>query len=267
MNQLRQEGTDMKEQASLGMNRTGMQMSPFDSKQMQDLTPAPLPGDDAALMEMRSACIREADPVGSVPVPGTVRGALTTGASLLSGDQPQLLLDKLGERLAFERSGTRLYDALITKFEALQDGTTSMTLADLQKIRQDEARHFQIVAAAIDSLGGDPTAQTPCADVTGVETMGLMQVLNDPRTTLAQSLHAILVAEMTDNAGWELLIALAEDQRQNSMISDFSVALDEERAHLQMVRNWYEEAVIGRVVSSGAMIDDVSDATQSRPLH
>lgn len=32
----------------------------------------------------------------------------------VKGDSPTILLDKLGERLAFKRTGTRLYDALIT---------------------------------------------------------------------------------------------------------------------------------------------------------
>ncbi len=260
----------MKEQTPMGMNRTGVQMSPFDTSAMQSGIPASMtpvtPGDDSALAEMRSLYIADADTIGSVPVPGTVKGALTTGVSMLTGDQPQLLLDKLGERLAFERTGTRLYDALITKFEAMQDASTSMTLADLHKIRQDEARHFSIIADAIETLGGDPTSQTPCADLVGVESMGLMQVVTDPRTTVAQSLHAILVAEMADNAGWELLIALAENQNQNALITDFSVALDEERVHLQQVRNWLEEATIGEVISSGAVVDDISDANPS-PLH
>jgi len=259
----------MKEHTPMGMNRTGMQMSPFDASAMTgtpaSMTPA-TPGDDSALAEMRSASIAEADPIGSVPLPGTVKGAMTTGVSMLTGDQPQLLLDKLGERLAFERTGTRLYDALITKFEALQDGTTSMTLADLQKIRQDEARHFAIIADAIETLGGDPTSQTPCADLAGVESMGLMQVVTDPRTTIAQSLHSILVAEMTDNAGWEMLIALAEDQNQDALITDFSVALDEERMHLQQVNAWFQEATLGQVISSGAIVDDIGGASPSQ-LH
>jgi len=259
----------MKEQTPMGMNRTGMQMSPFDASAMTgvpaSMTPA-TPGDDSALAQMRSSYITESDPIGSVPIPGTVKGALTTGVSMLTGDQPQLLLDKLGERLAFERTGTRLYDALITKFEATQDQSTSMTMADLQKIRQDEARHFAIVADAIETLGGDPTSQTPCADLVGVESMGLMQVVTDPRTTIAQSLHAILVAEMTDNAGWELLIALAEDQKQNALITDFSVALDEERVHLQQVNAWFQEATLGEVISNGAIVDDIGDATPSQ-LH
>ena len=64
-----------------------------------------------------------------------------------------------------------------------------MTIDDLETIRADEARHFRLIAEAIESLGGDPTSQTPSADLAGVESMGLVQVLNDPRTSIAQSLH------------------------------------------------------------------------------
>ena len=260
----------MKEQVPMGMNRTGVQMSPFDTSEMTNATPPAMipatPGDDTMIAEMRRAYVTESDPLGSVPVPGTVTGAVTTGAQMLVGNDPNILLDKLGERLAFERAGTRIYDALIAKFEALQDDTTSMTLADLQQIRQDEARHFAIVAEAIKSIGGDPTAQTPCADLAGVESIGLMQAVTDPRTTIAQSLHAILIAELADNAGWEMLIALAEDQEQGAMITDFTVALDEERTHLSRVQRWLEEATLGRAISDGVSIDDVSDANTSQ-LH
>jgi hypothetical protein len=262
----------MKDQSSpsMGMNRTGIQMSPFDTKKMEKAlatdTEQMASGDTAELALMRSAYINEADPLGSVPAPGTMKGVVKAGVSKIAGNEPTLLLDKLGERLAFERTGTRLYDALITKFEALQDGTTSMTLADLQEIREDEARHFFMIAEAIESMGGDPTAQTPCADLVGVESMGLMQVITDPRTTLAQSLHAILVAEMTDNSGWEMLIALAEENGQNAMVPDFSVALDEERMHLQKVQSWFEEATIGKIISDGVLVDDITD-TSSTQLH
>ena len=261
----------MKEQTPMGMNKTGMQMSPLDAAEMKTAIPDSMmpstSGDDRALSDMRSRYITEAEPVGSVPLPGTMVGAVTTGLEMMAGNQPALLLDKLGERLAFERTGTRLYDALITKFEALQDGSTSMTLADLQQIRQDEARHFSIVAEAIESMGGDSTTQTPCADLAGVESSGLMQVVTDPRTTIAQSLHAILVAELTDNAGWEMLLALAEDQGQAAMMTDFSLALTEERTHLQRVQKWFEEATTGAVISDGVIVDDIADANPSQSLH
>ena len=260
----------MKEQTSIGMNRTGVQMSPFDTSAMQSgmppsMTPA-TPGDETALADMRSSYIVDAEPLGSVPLPGTVKGAITTGMAMLTGNQPQVFIDKLGERLAFERTGTRLYDALITKFEAMQDGSTSMTLADLQQIRQDEARHVAIIADAIESLGCDPTSQTPCADLAGTESLGLMQAVTDPRTTIAQSLHAILVAELADQAGWEMLIALTEDHGQQAMITDFNVALTEERTHLARVQRWFEEATLGKAISAGASVDDISDAGPSQ-LH
>jgi rubrerythrin len=165
------------------------------------------------------------------------------GVAMLKGDSPQILLDKLGERLAFERTGTRLYDALITKCEVMLDDQISMTIDDLAGIRADEARHFLMLSDAIESLGGDPTSQTPSADMVGVEAMGLVQVLNDPRTSLAQSLHAIVTAELSDKAGWETLIALADEHELSDMVNDFTLALDQEREHLALVQTWYEEAI------------------------
>ncbi len=243
----------MKEQSPIGMNRTGVQMSPFDTSAMQSGLPqsgvALISSDGEAMADMRRSYVEEAEPLGSVPVPGTIKGAMTTGFSMLTGNQPQLLLDKLGERLAFERTGTRLYDALIAKFEASEHSGTSMTVDDLRKIRDEEARHFAIVASAIESVGGDPTSQTPCADLVGVESSGLMQAVTDPRMAISQSLHAILMAEMADQSGWEMLIRLAEDQGQSSMTPDFQVALDEERVHLKLVQTWFEEATLGASVS------------------
>lgn len=237
----------MKEEAQMGRNRTGIQMSPMDTKAMQSIPHKeghPASGDEAAAAEMRASYIANNDVVGSVPIPGTMKGALKTGASMLTGNDAQLFMDKLGERLAFERTGTRLYDALITKIEALGE-TGAVNSADLRHIRDEELRHFTMVHKAIEAMGGDPTSQTPCADVAGVESLGLMQVVTDPRTTLAQSLHAILVAEMTDNNGWEMLIAMARDQGHEQMANDFTSALESERDHLQKVQQWFEEATLG----------------------
>ncbi len=230
----------------IGMNRTGIQMSPIDSKAMQEVDPAmvgPGGGDESALADMRTDYIANADALGSVPLPGSVSGAMKMGMQMLKGDSPHILLDKLGERLAFERTGTRLYDALITKCEIMLDGDISMTMDDLEQIRADEARHFMLISDAITSLGGDPTSQTPSADLAGVESMGLVQVLNDPRTSIAQSLHAIVTAELSDKAGWETLVALADEHELSDMVDDFTNALNQEREHLALVQTWYEEAI------------------------
>jgi hypothetical protein len=255
----------MKESPPMGLNRTGVQMSPFDSSKMQEPPPAAVPftpGDSSALAMMRSAYIKEAEMLGSVPIPASLTGVVKTGVAMLTGNSPQIFMDKLGERLAFERTGTRLYDALITKCEAMEDVIKGMTVADLRQIRNDEARHFMLLADAIERMGGDPTAETPSADLVGVESMGLVQIVTDPRTTMAQSLHAVLTAELVDQSGWELLIALAEENEQMAMSSEFSAALNEERAHLQLVQSWYEEATLGTTYP-----DVKHDPDVNPPLH
>lgn len=230
----------------VGSNKTGIQMSPFSTSAMLDQIGAPLrgtPGDQTELLHMRELYINEAEGIGSVPMPGTIRGVVGMGLHMLKGEQPQVLLDKLAERLAFERTGTRLYDALLTKLDVIVEGRVSITHEQLASIRADEARHMLLVKEAIEALGGDPTAQSPSADVAGVEAMGLVQVLSDPRTSLAQSLHAILTAELSDNAGWEILIALAWHRDQGELVERFSEALQLERRHLDLVQTWYEEAI------------------------
>jgi hypothetical protein len=76
--------------------------------------------------------------------------------------------------------------------------------------------------------------------------MGLMQVLNDPKTTIAQALHAILVAEMTDNAAWDELIELTSQVGNDDLVARFSKARDSELEHLEKVQAWYKEATLAQ---------------------
>jgi ferritin-like metal-binding protein YciE len=233
----------MENRTELGMNRTGMQVAPEESRKMMevtDMTRPSSPGDGAAIAEVRTHYIRGADPVGSSPTNDT-ESRLEAGGDQAPDNGISVLIDKLGERLAFERSGTRIYEALITKCQASPDG---LNVDQLKRFCAEEAKHFQLVAECIESLGADPTVQTPCADVTGVESAGLMQVVSDPKTTVNQSLHAILVAELADNAGWEELILLTREMGQEEMTQLFEKALEEEREHLKQVRQWHEQAIL-----------------------
>jgi rubrerythrin len=219
----------MQRVTEVGMNHSGMQAAPDAGEKMLEnmkLT-KPKRGDERDLARIRTEYARDADPVGTLPEPKQ------SGMSAV-------LMDKLGARLAFERAGTRLYDALMAKCQA--DRSSQLPLKDVQHIRDEEATHFALVGAAIQSLGGDPTAQTPEADVSGVEGMGLMQVLTDPKTTVAQALHAILVAEMTDNAAWEELVELTTKAGNDDLVARFIKAHEEEMEHLEKVRGWYRAA-------------------------
>jgi len=236
----------MKKQTKVGMNRTGIDMSPVESKKMMEgmKTPSvPQEGDMNQIVEERSIYIREATPLGSVPFPGTLKGVTSIVAKKLVGQNPEVLIDKLSERLAFERTGTRLYDALITKCEAMDAEAFGIPMQTLREFRNEEHRHFMLVRAAMESLGADPTAQTPCADTNGVMAMGIGQVLTDPRTSIPQCMEAILAAELVDNDGWRFLIRLAQEMNLDQMAKDFQTALSEEDNHLENVRRWQGQLV------------------------
>lgn len=202
----------MEHEAKMGTNRTGIDMAPRLGSEMRDneKTAPSSSGTAATLAAHRAHYIASASPIGSVPIPATLKGVATALAKKLTGTHPETILDKLGERLAFERTGTRLYESLIAKAEAAPN-TPEGLLPILHRIRDDEAQHFRLLHETIRALGADPTAVTPSADVVAVTSLGILQVLADPRTTIGQSLAAILVAELADNAGWELLVQLADD--------------------------------------------------------
>lgn len=255
------------EPTTAGNNRTGRARSPEGTQAMLDIaahvTP-PMEVDTALSKADRMLYIENAESVGSIPPPTTITGAVKTGIEKMTGHEPSLLLDKIGERLAFERSGVRLYQALMTKYEALQAVDSSVlppaaealslsdpegSIADLgdespadtlQRIISEEHEHFRLLSQTVEDLGGDPTSQTPCADVAATSAMGFVQVLTDPRTTLAQCLNTMLTVELTDNAGWDLLIRLAETEDKSDLAKQFSAALDAEEQHLLIVRSWLE---------------------------
>ena len=244
---------------TLGPNLTGAAIAPAAVEAMNEAADAltPVSGIDRSDMEAQKLrFIGEAKAIGSVPLPSGQKGAIKAGASKQQGGEPTIFLDKLGERLAYERTGVRLYDALILKCRATEEalGQPLLTAAragddngqeaaesateTLMRIRAEELVHFNLLRAAMEQMGGDPTAITPCADVMSVAASGFMQVLNDPRTTLAQSLNAMLAVELADNAGWELLTVLAEDAGQSDLAGQFLGALAQEQEHLAIVKGW-----------------------------
>lgn len=248
------------QQPRMGSNRTGVQMSPLDARRMhehhvQAAPPVLRSPAAAATADVRARYISDAGPLGSVPPPGSVKGVLNAGVAMLHGNRQQLMLDKLGERLAFERTATRVCDALITKVRATQgdNGESLVPLDILLQIRDQKAEHFALLARSIEELGGDSTAQTPGANLVGIESTGLLQAVSDPRTSVVQSLHALLISELADNSGWEMLVALAVAQKHPSMLQEFEGALARQRAHLQYVKAWFERHTLGAPTVDGML--------------
>ena len=231
---------------STGTNRTGMDMSPMHAKQLLEISKehAPPPGDESPLANMRRDFFAASQPIGTVPPPGSVKGMAKTALETLKGHKPTVLVDKLGERLAFERTGVRLYESVLTKFDALGSWDGGPTRAQLMQNRDEELAHFEMVTQYMQKLGADPTAMTPSADVVAVISSGVLKAITDPRTTLAQALQALLVAERADIEGWQGLIQLARELGHEQMARDFQEAERAEQRHGVWVRQWLDASVL-----------------------
>lgn len=232
----------------LGMNRTGIDMSPIHSKKMMQVEEGiPLTTNGSSTTDLIEDYFHEnADPLGSVPLPGTLKGLAKTSLKMATGHHPEVFINKLGERLAYERAGVRIYQQLIAKYlHASADLSPDLQLPidRMREFCQQEEEHFDLLSDCLKKLGADPTAQTPDADASGVAASGLMKVITDPRTSISQCLQAMLAIELTDNAAWELLVKLAEDLGMKDMAEQFQNALRQEDIHLQEVRDWYEKSV------------------------
>ena len=228
-----------------GGNRTGIQTSPKLARELIEgaMTAAPSSeGGPEVIARYRGDYIKEGFPIGSLPsLPAAQEVGATEEVAAMA-----ILFDKLSERLAFERMGTRLYEALINKCDVMGESSPGPTLAQLRQIHDEELQHFLLLNRAIQTLGGDPTVMSPCADVAGVASLGILQVLADPRTTVTQCLQAILTAELTDNDGWRMLIDLSDNLGHTEFADAFRNALRNEEDHLANVRGWVSERVLDK---------------------
>lgn len=236
----------------MGLNRTGTKMSPIDSEKTiqgaEELT-NPAPGDGSAITENRIAYIRESKSIGTISLPTTLKGVSEViQETFISGNYA--LIDKLGERLVFERTGTRLYEALLSKYHGLEHKDRLPDLARIEQFYLEELNHFQLLTETIKNLGGDPTSLTPAADIMSTASAGWHQVITDPRTSFLQSLEIILQAELVDNVGWELLIEISERSGKGDLAIEFQQSLDEEAFHLTTVKQWVQELTLNDEIIS-----------------
>jgi rubrerythrin len=239
----------------MGNNRTGIKASPMLSKKSIEGADAGTPRemtstDSFELHSMRVKYSTSSPPVGSMPRPATVKQAAKTVAKAVKGKHANVFVDQLGARLAFERTGTRIYEALLVKLEAASEQHAGPSREDLVHIRDEELAHAGMLVECFEQLGADATAVTPAADIQAVASSGIVQVVSDPHTTLTQALEAVLSAELTDVASWQLLADMAARLGHEDMQDRFLRAVEEEEQHLVKVRGWLSEALMGQAGGS-----------------
>lgn len=145
-------------------------------------------------------------------------------------------IDVLNERLAFERAGVKLYDRILEVIRASDDENVRRMLDEMQEHRDEEKEHEEWLEEQIRALGGDAHAETERSKLITRESKGIEEVvMSDAK--LSHLIHALLAAELVDNAGWDLLVQLAEEANDRDAKRAFKKRLHEEEDHLLFVRN------------------------------
>jgi bacterioferritin (cytochrome b1) len=149
-------------------------------------------------------------------------------------------LDLLNERCAFERTGVKLYDAIIAKMRKSTDGQPAGLLDQMQEHRDQEKEHEEWLEQEIRSLGGNPHAETDKVRLVETESKGITEVILDGDPDIVHLFHALLLAELADNAGWDLLVQLADQAGDKRSKREFEQRLHDEQEHLVLVKRAVE---------------------------
>lgn len=232
-------------QPQIGPNKTGAEAKGELTDSMVEGTLEFLPsgvGDERSIARVREEYVENAEPLGSMPPPPTLKGMLKTAKQAIQGSHPVIFLDKLGARLAFERTGTRLWEGVLSKWDAYGPFDGGPSRDELEKIASEEFQHYRLLEEAIAGLGADPTVLTPTANLQATLSKGALEIVVDARTDLIQSLEAALIAELADNEAWEGLVELARLAGEKELAARFEAAAAEEAAHLENVRLWLARA-------------------------
>ncbi|WP_242343822.1 DUF892 family protein [Anaeromyxobacter terrae] len=112
---------------------------------------------------------------------------------------------------------------------------TAAILRDVEACRDQEKAHARWLEEYIRKLGGDPERMTEMAKLSTRESRGIDAVIMKD-AELPHLFHALLAAEHLDAAGWDLLVALADDAGDRDTRDEFEKRLREEEQHLSFVR-------------------------------
>ena len=69
-------------------------------------------------------------------------------------------IDLLNERLAFERTGVRLYDRMLLRMRLAENGEVQRMVDRMQRYRDQEREHEEWLEDQIRALGGDDHVPT-----------------------------------------------------------------------------------------------------------
>jgi len=167
----------------------------------------------------------------------------------LAQKNPEKLVDLLHERLTFERTSVKLYDRLLAQMRASADPQVHRMVDTMQGYRDEEAEHQAWLEEQIQALGGDVNGESEMSRLVAEEARGIEQIILREDVALQHLFHALMAAELVDNAGWDLLTALAEEADDDDALDCFALRQAEEEDHLDYLRQtmsrYAESQVLG----------------------
>jgi bacterioferritin (cytochrome b1) len=156
----------------------------------------------------------------------------------LAGTNVSRVIDLLNERLTFERSGVKLYDKILERMRT--EPQVALMVEQMQEHRDEEKEHEEWLEKQIRALGGDARSPSEKSILVRAESQGIEHVI-ERDAQLSHDFHALLVAELADNAGWDLLVQLADEVGDRDAKKEFKKRLHEEEEHLLFVRHAVEQ--------------------------
>jgi bacterioferritin (cytochrome b1) len=150
------------------------------------------------------------------------------------------VIDYLSERLAFERAAVKLYDRILEVMRASGDENAARMLEDMKSHRDEEKEHEEWLEGEVRALGGDAHSETDKSRLVTRESKGIEEVVMSD-AQLPHLLHALLAAELVDNAGWDLLVQIADEAGDRQEKREFKKRLHEEEDHLLLLRDAVEK--------------------------
>lgn len=147
----------------------------------------------------------------------------------------EALVDKLCERLAVEKSGVEIYQAVLAKL-----GDPSIARR-LERYQQEEAAHRDLLASVLERMGVTER-ETPSARLAMHEGQAYLRLIEEAETP-AQLLNILLTVELMDENGWEMIVNLARDLGDEELARACNGALKDEKEHLRGVRGMTAQRV------------------------
>ncbi len=154
-----------------------------------------------------------------------------------NGHSPSLV-NRLCERCAFARVSVLLHEAVLAKLVASGPFPGGPTVEELNAYASEELARFHLLSSEIVALGGSATGSAVPVFVSIVALEGLVALARDRRSTLAEAIDALLLAQISDAAGWEAVVDACDRSGNIWLAGRLAVAHRTKLAQLSAVRRW-----------------------------